>query len=142
MTRPTSSRPAGRALLAMALPAVAMLLVALPAAAQVYQWKDANGVTHYSDSPPPDHDYRNRNVKTSQGMAVETAGEDAPAENAQCTQARGNLALLSGDAPVGVDTDGDGKPDDTLDADQRAAQKKLAEAAIGVHCTTAAAADD
>lgn len=29
------------------------LLVAFPASAQIYQWKDAQGRTHYSDTPPP-----------------------------------------------------------------------------------------
>jgi hypothetical protein len=30
-----------------------MLLVAVPAAAQMYKWVDRNGVTHYSDRPAP-----------------------------------------------------------------------------------------
>ena len=34
------------------------LLAALPAAAQIYQWKDAQGRTHYSDTPPPKEDVR------------------------------------------------------------------------------------
>lgn len=29
------------------------LLVALPAAAEIYGWKDSDGRTHYSDQPPP-----------------------------------------------------------------------------------------
>jgi hypothetical protein len=39
----------------MIRPAVLLLtlLVALPAAAQIYSWKDKDGRTHYSDVPPP-----------------------------------------------------------------------------------------
>jgi hypothetical protein len=33
---------------------VAMLIVALPAAAQLYKWTDANGKVHYTDSMPPE----------------------------------------------------------------------------------------
>lgn len=33
--------------------AISLLLSAGPAAAQMYKWVDGNGVTHYSDAPPP-----------------------------------------------------------------------------------------
>jgi glutaredoxin len=33
--------------------ALACACLAVPAAAQVYTWKDAQGVTHYGDAPPP-----------------------------------------------------------------------------------------
>ncbi|HEV8692891.1 MAG TPA: DUF4124 domain-containing protein, partial [Lysobacter sp.] len=41
------------------------LLLTLPVlAGKVYQWKDASGVTHFSDSPPPDQQgYKNRQLK-------------------------------------------------------------------------------
>ena len=31
---------------------VISLLVALPAAAEIYQWRDTQGRVHYSDMPP------------------------------------------------------------------------------------------
>lgn len=40
------------------------LLFALPVTAQIYQWKDADGRTHYSDTPPPSGE-----VKTLRGAA-------------------------------------------------------------------------
>ncbi|MDX1548992.1 MAG: DUF4124 domain-containing protein [Lysobacter spongiicola] len=128
------------------VPVVSALLLALALPAQsgeLYQWKDANGVTHYSDSPPPGQtDYQNRAIRSS-GAGEATAEAPAPAESSQCTMARANLQLLQGEAPVGTDTDGDGKPDTQLTADQRANQAELASAAIKVHCgTTAAAAGD
>ncbi|MGY0797638.1 DUF4124 domain-containing protein [Lysobacter sp. A286] len=120
---------------------VAALLVALPlTAGELYQWKDASGVTHYSDAPPPDGEYKNRVISNTGSAAIASApADDAPAENTQCTTARGNLALLGAEGPVGIDSDGDGKPDSEMTVEQRNAQQQLAEAAINVHCSTDAA---
>lgn len=122
--------------------ALAALLLSAPLAAQtVYQWKDANGVTHYSDAPPPKGKYTDRNIRVAEGQpAAPAADDEAPdpkPENAVCAQARLNLTRLQGDAPVGPDADGDGKPDSTLDADARAAQVKLAQDAIRANCPAA-----
>lgn len=123
---------------------VALMLVAAPASAsKLYQWKDASGVTHYSDAPPPaGASYTNRNI-SDRGSAGSEQQDDAPAAagNEACTTARANLALLQGEGAVGIDTDGDGKSDSEMDAGQRAAQTQLAEAAIKVHCTGGAAAE-
>ncbi len=120
--------------------AVALPMIAVPAlAGELYQWKDANGVTHYSDSPPPaGADYENRTIRDSGAASAAPEVAAAPAENNQCTTARGNLALLQGEGPVGVDTDDDGKPDTEFTAEQRANQSQLAEAAIKVHCSGSA----
>lgn len=112
------------------------LAIALPAmSGELYQWKDANGVTHYSDAPPPaGADYRNRTIG-NRGSASVAEEAEASTESSQCTSARANLALLQGDGPVGADTDNDGKPDAAFSADERASQTQQAEAAIKVHCT-------
>ncbi|MDQ3205158.1 MAG: DUF4124 domain-containing protein [Pseudomonadota bacterium] len=113
-------------------------LLSLPAAAgEIYQWKDAQGVTHYADSPPANREYKNRSVTGSGPATVVKAGELKPAENEQCATARKNLTQLQGDAPVGFDADKDGKLDSVMDATQRAAQAQLAQAAINVHCSAA-----
>ena len=113
----------------------ALLVACLPAlTGEVYQWKDANGVTHYSDAPPAGQNYKNRNIHTSNPTVARQDGDAAPVVNAQCASARANLAQLESGTPVGIDEDGDGKADGTLDEAQRAAQKQLAEAAIQVHC--------
>ena len=127
---PHSARPLPR-IGAMAL----AFALALPAVAgELYQWKDANGVTHYSDSPPPaGADYENRTIHDS-GAATMAGGS----AESQCTTARANLAKLQGDDPVGADADRDGKPDAEFTAEQRAAQTRLAEAAIQVHCSPGA----
>ena len=41
--------------LSTTLAGVALLLFAAGAGAQMYKWKDAKGVVHFSDQPPPDH---------------------------------------------------------------------------------------
>lgn len=107
-------------------------------ATKVYTWKDANGVTHSSDQPPPDRRYEVRRVAGS-GYAVEAPqqAQPAPAENPSCTTARQNLALLGRDVAVQQDLDGDGKPDRTLSPEEREAQKNLADAAVKAYCTPA-----
>ena len=48
---------------------VALALAATTAAAQIYKWVDEKGVTHYSESPPPD----------KKATKVETGPASAPA---------------------------------------------------------------
>ncbi|GAB3334470.1 DUF4124 domain-containing protein [Marilutibacter aestuarii] len=113
----------------------ALLMASVTAVAgEVYQWKDANGVTHYSDSPPAGHEYKNRSIHASDPAVSRQEGDGQPVVTAQCASARANLAQLETGTPVGIDEDGDGKADGTLNEAQRAAQKQLAEAAIQVHC--------
>lgn len=123
--------------------ALVILMVAVPlSAGELFQWKDASGVTHYSDAPPPSGQYQNRRI-TDEGAG--TASEDtaqAPVENSQCATARANLALLEGEGPIqmqGSDGDGDGDGEATaMNAEQREAQKQLAQAAINAYCSGAA----
>ena len=42
---------------------------------------------------------------------------------------------------MGTDADGDGELDSEMDADERAAQRQLAEAAMKVHCKAVASAE-
>ena len=110
-----------------------LLLAALPLPAQqVYQWKDANGVTQYSGTPPANVPYQAREIRVRDGEPAVV--DAAPAEDPGCTTARGNLELLAGKEAVSVDSDGDGKPDRNLDEEERAAQRELAEATIKVKC--------
>ena len=48
------------------------------AATNVYQWKDAKGVTHSSDKPPPGQKYDTRRIDAS-AQTVETAAPAAAA---------------------------------------------------------------
>lgn len=134
----------------IACSAMTLLLAASPLLAQtVYTWKDAKGVTHYSDAPPPKGEYSDRRIEatpptpvaaaeTTPAVAATARKDKAPmADDAVCAQARLNLARLQGDAPVGPDADGDGKPDSTLSAEDRAKQRDLAQAAIAAKCPAA-----
>ncbi len=106
-------------------------------AGEVYQWKDANGVTHYSQTPPAKGSYEQRMI-TSSGAAAPTAAatEDsaAAAENPQCTTARANVATLQAEGDVQMDAAGDGQLR-VLNAEQRANQLELAQAAVKAYCT-------
>ena len=116
------------------------LLFALAAApllaGTVYQWKDAKGVTHYSDAPPPKGTYQDREVDGAPPASATEAAQ-AVADNAQCAQARLNLARLEGGAAIGLDADRDGKPDAPLSEDDRAKQLKLAQNVIQKYCPAA-----
>ncbi len=99
----------------------------------VYKWKDAKGVTHYSDSPPPDGRYGN--VQPNAQARVSAPAKPDP----RCATARGNIEKLKGaNADIGLDKNGDGKPDAVMTAEQRTAQLKLAEAAAKTYCATPA----
>ena len=114
--------------------ALALLLVAAPGLAQqqrVYQWKDAQGVTHFADSPPA-QSHRSRDID-NRGSAAEIATVK-PVENPQCASSRDNLQRLQANQLLGVDTDGDGKSDRNLSSDERASQIELNQAAIKAYC--------
>ena len=112
-----------------------LLLASAPAFAQkVYQWKDAKGVTHYSDSPPPGQQVKDRRIDHRGEPIAETpAGKIV--ESPQCITARQNLKLLAGSGAVQQDSDGDGKPDKALSDDDRLNQRELATAATKAYCT-------
>ena len=114
---------------------LAGLLLAPPVfAGQVYQWKDASGVTHFSDAPPPDQQqYQNRKLKDEPGRSGQAAAK--PAENPNCLTARKNLESLKSDKPVGLDANGDGKPDQEMSAEDRGKQVALTEQTIKSSCT-------
>ena len=116
----------------------ALLLLSLPLAAQqVYKWKDANGVTQYGATPPPKGSYEARAVDDR--PAAEPQAKAGVAEDPACTIARDNVVLLKGKAPVGADSDGDGKPDKPFSDEERADQLAMAEATAKVKCAPAAA---
>lgn len=125
----------------LTLPRLCCLLLlstaATASAANLYKWKDANGVTQYSERPPAGKQYETRRITASGTSTAEPAAVAESAESEQCLGARRNLELLNGSAPVMQDTNGDGKPDAALDDAQRGAQKQLAEAAAAAYCKPA-----
>lgn len=122
---------------------VGTVLLAAPAfAGEVYQWKDANGVTHYSQTPPKQGKYETRSIYHRQQAATDDAAAAAPAaESSQCVTARKNIELLQSGAPLRMDSDGDGKPDRDLNDSERAGQLQIAQTVVRINCgpTTAKA---
>ena len=127
----------------MRLSARLICLAALTAASplvlagNLYQWKDAQGVTHYSDRPPSDSDLKGRRIDARDSLARgETPAVAAPAESPQCTTAKLNQKLLAGNAPVRK-AGADGKPGEVLGEEERGSQRALADAAIKAYCKPA-----
>lgn len=118
----------------------AALLAALATAAHaapVYQWKDAKGVTHYSDKPPAGEQFQDRRIDPRGEPVPQGEPAGKAVENPQCTQARKNLEVLNTQGPV-LQAGADGKPGTTpLDETQRTQQRALAEAAQNAYCTPA-----
>lgn len=102
---------------------------AVAQAGGVYKWKDARGTTHYSDKPPPGGSYTS--VRADAAARVTTAPDLDP----RCTTARTNIErLASGNPDIGLDADGDGKPDAPMTAAMRADQLRMAQAAARNFC--------
>ncbi len=98
----------------------------------VYKWKDARGVTHYSDMPPPAGRYGS--VQANAAARVTTPAKVDP----RCATARSNIERLnSGKADIGLDANGDGKPDSPLPPAMRTDQLRMAEAAVRNFCLPA-----
>jgi len=118
---------------------LAFSVAATAAAGNVYQWKDAHGVTQYASTPPAKGAYKTRAIRDNEVQAATTPAP--PAENPACAIARKNMEVLQGKAAVQVDSNGDGKPDKILSDTDRANQMQLAQATLKVNCTTAVVAD-
>jgi len=121
----------------LVLAAAVLVATAATATAQqrVYQWKDANGVTHYTDMPPP-QSHQTRDINNRSGTAAEIATVKS-VESQQCLDARANLKSLEGGQALGIDTNGDGKADRNLSADERKSQTDLNQAAVKAYCPPA-----
>jgi hypothetical protein len=135
--------------------ALVLLLAACPLAfAQAYKWKDAQGVTHYSDSPPPGQGNKVEKIQMKGGVNAPTpastaAGPAKPATAATpppgspvadnpanrkvlCGQLSKNMEVLQKEAVVSVD---DGKGGTTqLDAAGRQRQMETTQAQMTLYC--------
>ena len=106
---------------------------------QVYQWKDANGVTHYSQTPPPAGKFESRTIVNRQPASTESAQPgDRPAEPPQCARARSNIDLINSGVALKVDSDNDGTPDRDINEAERQRQLDLNQIVLRANCGTAA----
>jgi Domain of unknown function (DUF4124) len=134
---------------------VVLLAAGVPAAAgDMYSWTDANGVKHFSDSPPPPSVVGSQKVKMKGGVtsataaAVEEARKDETAKASgpalaaaagyppedikrNCSIARKNLASLDAQ-PLPVDKSGN--PVDPEAAKDRAGQTDKVNQQIKLFC--------
>lgn len=136
---------------------LALLIIPTLATAQVYKWKDANGVAHYSETPPNQGTKYNE-VKMNSGEVAPVATAEVNNEQGEnnseggsseptakpvtdtpdnrkklCSSLKTNLATLQGSGPVVMQQDG--KPT-ALDAGQRKQQLATAQAQYNQYCSS------
>ncbi|MBX3700269.1 MAG: DUF4124 domain-containing protein [Dokdonella sp.] len=130
-----------------------LLLVAAPVAAgEMYSWTDANGVKHFSDSPPP-KSVKAEKLHVRGGVTTSTPAEDEEADakkaagpamaaaagyseediKRNCAMARQNLATLEAQKPA---VDAEGYPVDLDAAKHRQGQIDKANQQIKLFCTS------
>ncbi len=134
--------------------AVALLLLAPLATAQVYKWTDAHGTVHYSEAPPaqgttyskvtttgtveplskstpPTPTQDNSAGRTESKPAPKTVADTPANRKSLCDSLQSNLATLQGSGAVVMEKDG--KPN-ALDAAQRKQQIDTAQAQYNQYC--------
>jgi len=130
--------------------AVALLLLAPLATAQVYKWTDASGTVHYSEAPPVQGTKFSKVTTTGtvQPLAPPASGEasassepasapakpvaDTPENRSKlCASLKANLAALQGSGPVVMQQDGKAT---ALDAAQRKQQVDAAQGQYNQYC--------
>ncbi len=141
----------------MFLLALALLLLAPLASAQVYKWVDAKGTVHFSQTPPPPGvKYQLMHMASDTGSSMmgtpstvtsthanaansdQAPGAQAPVANTPanrvelCKQLQQNMTLLNSPEALNV-AGANGKPV-ALDAQARAQQKAQTQAQIQQFC--------
>ena len=130
--------------------AVALLLLAPLATAQVYKWTDASGTVHYSQDEPPQGTKFSKVTTTgtvqplAPPVSNETSGSSEPASappkpvadtpenrSKMCESLKSNLAALQGSGPVVMQQDGKAT---ALDTAQRKQQLDAAQGQYNQYC--------
>lgn len=141
--------------------ALALLLVAPLACAQVYKWTDAHGTIHYSETPPPTgtkysqvsvnsgssapaadntpppaaSSNSSSNAQGGSGSPQPTTMTDTPENRAKlCASLKANIATLQGSGPVVMT--GTGGQQQLLNADQRKQQLDASQSQYNQYCGT------
>jgi hypothetical protein len=137
---------------------LALLLVAPLATAQVYKWTDAQGTTHYSETPPPvGTKYNQVNVSTdtsapaasdnsapaASSSSASTSGSSQDGGNSQpdtpenraklCASLTANIRTLQGSGPV-VMTGTNGQQQ-LMNADDRKQQLDASQSQFSQYCS-------
>jgi hypothetical protein len=131
--------------------AVALLLLAPLATAQVYKWTDASGTVHYSEAPPAQGTKFSKVTTTgtveplaTPAAAASAAGSSQPAaapaqpvadnpenRNKLCNSLKANITALQGSGQVVMQQNGKTV---ALDADQRKQQTSAAQSQYDLYC--------
>jgi hypothetical protein len=131
-------------LLPSGLLAAALVFSGVAAASgEVYRWTDENGVTHYSDTPPPSREHVTVKVATAPRPAApaeapapvaEAAPKpEVPTARSNCETARKNLETFATSTTVTMDLDGDGQME-PLDETRRAAEIARNQELVRIFC--------
>ncbi|MCC4116240.1 DUF4124 domain-containing protein [Aromatoleum toluclasticum] len=106
---------------------VLSLTLALPAAAQVYQWRDAQGRINYSDTPPPTG--AAKTVKPASRAKVPVTDEVAPDQSADAAEQKPATDGVAAEAgkPAGKKAD-PSKPKTMAEKETEFRQRKVATA--------------
>ena len=120
--------------LRFALLAASVLAAPAAFAGDVYQWKDANGVTHYSQTPPTQGKYQMRTISQREGTAPAQAAPASQQQSPQCATALRNIELLQSGSRLQMDSNGDGQADHDLSDDDRQKQLDIAQTVARVNC--------
>ena len=127
--------------LRIALLAASVLAAPAAFAGDVYQWKDTNGVTHYSQTPPTQGKYQMRTISHREGTGpAQAAAPASQQQSPQCETALRNIELLQSGRQLQLDSNGDGQPDQALDDDGRQKQLDIAQTVARVNCGQAKSA--
>lgn len=118
------------------LAAAGVLAAAAVHGSEVYQWKDANGITHYSQTPPPKGSYQQRAISGERAGSAQPVATQAAAEDPRCATAQANVAALASGRPV-HEAGEEGQPGRALNDAERASQTELANAAVKAYCSGA-----
>lgn len=128
---------------------LALLLVAPAHAARTYKWVDEDGVTHYTQYPPPDQEAQviepdigiptgaGADSADSEGQAADASGDSGDGNpqtiEAYCERLRSQLKLLNSNKAVSVKNE-DGSLT-SLEGDARARQRADITTKISQNCS-------
>ncbi|WP_018990176.1 DUF4124 domain-containing protein [Aromatoleum toluclasticum] len=104
---------------------VLSLTLALPAAAQVYQWRDAQGRINYSDTPPPTGAVKA--VKPASRAKVPMRDEVAPDQSGDAAEQKPATDGAAAGKPAGAKAD-PSKPKTMAEKETEFRQRKVATA--------------
>ena len=120
---------------------LAISQIAVAEKTRVYTWKDKDGVRHYSQTPPTQNHYEEREVRQQATSSDAEAINANPDESVSCRLAKKNFESLNqADVRLMIDRDGDGTRE-AMNEQEIAEARKIAQDQIQSFCVKAPTAD-